>query len=83
MFQGDSSEFWGGEGLEDAIERSHGGARGSDDDDFGGGLRVSLMDGDKDWGDAGGLTIFEEMVGEEHKGVCLKVMAGRVLIYLT
>ena len=53
VFQSDNSEFWCGEGFKGAVERSHGGARGSDDDDFGGGLQIALMDGDKDWRDAG------------------------------
>lgn len=38
VFQRDGTELRGGEGLEDTIERSHWGTRGSDDDNFGRGL---------------------------------------------
>ena len=52
VFQGDNPELWCGEGFKGAVERSYGGPRGCDDDDFGGGLKTSLVDGDKDWRDA-------------------------------
>ena len=40
VFQGDGSELWCREGLKSAVERSHGGTRGSDDNDFDGGLEI-------------------------------------------
>ena len=83
VFQGDGPEFWSGKGLQNAIERSNGSTRGGDDDDFGGGLQISLMDGDEHWADAWDRPFLKRWWGEEHKGVCLKKIAGRVLIYLT
>lgn len=46
MFQRDSAEFGRGEGLEGAVERSYGGTGGSEDDNFCGGLKIALTDGD-------------------------------------
>ena len=70
VFQRDSAELGCGEGLEGAVKGTHGGTGGSDDDDFGRGLQISLADGGEDRWDAGGLTIFEEMVGGRTQG-CL------------